>query len=235
MQLLETRQAIRERRRPFTRPVLLDRFLEGHGARLLERRRQPSWRNLHRFLFDVVDQIDGEEFDYLVIADSDSVFTGSGLQDLADGTWDFSSTVGDIREWLHGRQFRIEWPAYESIVRSVGLTARPANVGTMFALFVLSRRAVDALRPLIPRLEAHPEFRRLEGLPGDFVFYEAFLPQLLSDLGMIARDVRDEVAGCRNRPYWAVHEYRPELWFYHPVSRLPSDPFRRLLRRVGSR
>jgi hypothetical protein len=231
MQLLETRQALREHRRPYAKPVVRDRFLEGQGARLLERHRRTSWRNLHRYLFDVIEQIETEEFDYLVVADSDSMFTGSGLMELADGAWDFSSTVGEIGQWLHGRQFRQEWPAYEAIARHLGLAAKPADVGTMFALFVVSRRAVDALRPIIPRLEAHDEFRRLEELPGDFVFYEAFFPQLLSDLGMVARDVRVAVPGCRNRPYWRVEEYRPELWFYHPVSRLPSDPFRRLLAR----
>lgn len=233
--LPELVRAVRRGRLPYRR-YLPDGALAGLGPRVrrVPQKRAYSWRNLQRFLFDVAEDVAGEEYDYLVLADSDAAFTGPGLAAVADGTWDFSHyrmVDPDGGGWGHGRTFMQHWDRYAEAARAAGLTPEPRGLGTMFALLVLSRRAVDRLLAVLPVLEAHPGYRFFEevALP-QFVFYEALIPQLLGDLGLVPRLLTDDTPGYRWRPHWTPAEYRPDVWFYHPVTRRPWDPFRRLLR-----
>jgi len=230
---LELRMALRERRRPAMRPIARDSFLEPLGAHLIPRQRDYSWHNLHRFLFDVLESLRPASLKHLVIADSDSFFAGPGLRALLVGDWDFTVTCSGsaYEKWDHSRAFADSWDLYCRIGRRLGLRPSPARLGTMFGLFVISRRAADTLREMIPTLEADEDFRAFEAGDPGFPFYEALIPQLLSDAGMTPRPLAvEETPGYRNRPQWSLAEWDDAFWFYHPISRLPADPCRRILR-----
>ena len=232
MTLLELRQAWQQKRSFFWKYLPLGMFANFDRVQLLPRKRSYSWRNLQNFLFDAVEACVGRAYDYLILADSDAMFTGTGLLKLLDTTWDFSCSGTDpgFTRWSHGRTFRQHWHHYEAVAKVLGLTPKPFDSGTMFGLFILSRAAVERLCDNLPRLENHPDYQFFTELPApDFPFYEAFLPQLLADLGMTPHDLSTDLPGYRNRPHWTVAEYRPDWWFYHPVERHPSDPFRQLL------
>jgi len=235
-QLLELREATRERRRIHLKPFPMRWTPGSRRARPIPQRRRWSWRNLHRFLFDTCECVAADPPDWLVVADSDAMFTGPALQKILCDDWDYSVTLSGegFTEWVHGVRFRRDWNRYEALARDLGLDPRPVDLGTIFGIFVLSSRSIRALAGIMRDLEGSEEFGRFEALPEPFPFYEALLPQLFADLGLRARDIRSDVPGCRNRPYWSPEEYREELWFYHPVHRLPSDPFRKLIcERIG--
>lgn len=225
MTLLELRHAYRERR-SFHWKYVPGCVFAGLGSRVrkLPRKRPYSWLNLQNFLFDTVEACANLTYDYLVLADSDAMFVGPGLMTLLDGSWDFSCYHAgeDFPHWCHGTTFRRYWDHYAALAQDLGLNPKPHDFGTMFGLFMLSRTAVETLRNVLPLLEAHPKYRWFVELnEADFPFYEAFLPQLLGDLGLRPRPVTPEIPGYRNRPHWTVPEHRPEWWFYHPVDRRP--------------
>lgn len=230
----ELRESIGLRRLPAARALGKRPFGRGDpDIHYIEARRAYSWRNLHRFLFDVIEQKAAEDFDFLVLLDSDTMLAGEGLSRVCAEKWDFSYVnFRPYATWCHGKAFREHWGRYRDLALEFGVHPEPHDYMSLFALFILSKRAVAALAERLGKLSASPHFRHFEDLPDPlFPFYEAFFPQFLADLGMKARDIGADFPGLRWRPYWRPEEYDPQIPLYHPVRRHPSDPFRKLLRR----
>lgn len=205
----------------------------GMGVCRLHGVRQYSWKNLQRYLFDVIDYCGGrDDYDYLILLDSDAWLVAPRLESMLEqeGRPDFSVTADDLsnyKAWTHGQSFSEQWEQYARIARDLGLRPKLHGLGTMFGMVLLKSNAVKQLADYIPRLEAHPLYRAFEQDSSRFPFYEAFIPQFLGDLGLRHFNVRKYCNGYRVRPFWTSEEYDPEVWFYHPVHRHPADPFRR--------
>jgi len=192
--------------------------------------REYSWKNLHRFLFDVIEQSKQDDYEWLICLDSDSMLCGTGIRDICKGTWDFSSRMWSLDKymcWYQGKIFRKNWNYYEALVKDLSIQCEPHNYSTIFAFFVLSKKATSVLRNFIPRLEHNRNFQYYEDPSRNpNPLWEAFLPQFLSDLGLECHDVYPQMPGYRWRPFWTIREYNKAIWFYHPINRYPRDPFR---------
>jgi glycosyltransferase involved in cell wall biosynthesis len=197
----------------------------------IESRRNYKWRRSHNFIFDAIGQLDKYDYEYFVALDSDCLVCGDRLLDFAkEEDFDFIvyPNLNGLGGWYHGNVFRENINLYLGILRDIGNDRKDENVvGNFNPLIILSKRSVDFLRDLIPKIESSPSYKEIMKL--DFSVGETLIFNILKDANFKPRDIELNLKrGLRYRPYWEAREFKKDISIYHPVRRKWSDPFRRL-------